>query len=739
MEQEAIILNSNPEHLTELASQSEELARLVAQNPHAPSELLEKLSQSKDRLTREAVTGNPNTATEVLFELGKEFPEQLLENPAFPLLSLKHPNFLERMPSQTLYRLLDATRGKEALLESLCNHPSFSVRHVGGHFLFHNHFEREWLERFVESPYQDIRAAIASKRSTPISVLEKLSKDSDSAVRAAIASNRSTPISVLEKLLKDSDSEVRAAIASNRSTPISVFEKLLEDSDSSVRVAIAANHHTPISVFEKLLKNSDSSVRVKIAIAANGHGPISVFEKLSEDSDSKVRAAIAANGHGPISVFEKLLEDSDSEVRIALAANYHTPISVLEKLLEDSDSSVRVKVAENPRTPISVLEKLSNPEHLTELASQSEQLSRLVAKNPHAPSGLLEKLSQSKDRLTREAVTGNPNTATEVLFELGKEFPEQLLENPVFPLLSLEHPNFLEIMPSQTRYRLLNSTRGKEALLELFCNHPSSSVRRVGCDCLRRIYYEHEWLERFVESPYEDIRTAIAANHRTPIPVLEKLSKDSNSFVRAEVASNPTTPVSILAELIYDSNSGIRERIVKDKRLPASILEEFCRSTVLAEESVHFRLSVARRVQSAATLELLGKDCHSEVRKAVAKNQNTPVSVLELLANHDFPEVRRAVAKNPTTPVEILHRLASDRVINVRTAVARNPSTARETLEILACDSRQQVRTALAKNPSLELLILEMLAGDEIATVRQSAIKKLSQRMGTLFYDLYCS
>ena len=63
---------------------------------------------------------------------------------------------------------------------------------------------------------------------------------------------------------------------------------------------------------------------------------------------------------------------------------------------------------------------------------------------------------------------------------------------------------------------------------------------------------------------------------------------------------------------------------------------------------------LANHAVPVPVLELLAKDSHVDVRRGVAKNQNTPVPVLELLAKDSHVDVRRGVAENQNTPVPVL-------------------------------------------------------------------------------------
>src|SRR5206468_3112386 len=81
-----------PARLRALAGLGWGVARVVAQNPQAPPDLLAGLAEAGDEETREGVAGNPNAPIEVLFRLGARYPGRLLGNPLFPLLFLESPD-----------------------------------------------------------------------------------------------------------------------------------------------------------------------------------------------------------------------------------------------------------------------------------------------------------------------------------------------------------------------------------------------------------------------------------------------------------------------------------------------------------------------------------------------------------------------------------------------------------------------------------------------------------------------
>lgn len=77
----------------------------------------------------------------------------------------------------------------------------------------------------------------------------------------------------------------------------------------------------------------------------------------------------------------------------------------------------------------------ATPDSLIALLGKDEATNRLLAKHPMASAELLEKLSHSSDKVTRQAVAGNPNTPQEIFVKLGQQFPKEFLANPVLDLL----------------------------------------------------------------------------------------------------------------------------------------------------------------------------------------------------------------------------------------------------------------------------------------------------------------
>ena len=102
---EAQQASTSAKRLEVLSQKSIMAKRLVAKNPSAPAELLQKLANDSDIEVRKAITSNPNTPRELLLQFGKAFPDELLNNPIFDLLLLEN-NYLQRTIPESSYKEL---------------------------------------------------------------------------------------------------------------------------------------------------------------------------------------------------------------------------------------------------------------------------------------------------------------------------------------------------------------------------------------------------------------------------------------------------------------------------------------------------------------------------------------------------------------------------------------------------------------------------------------------------------
>ena len=249
-------------------------------------------------------------------------------------------------------------------------------------------------------------------------------------------------------------------------------------------------------------------------------------------------------------------------------------------------------------------------ERLRELAGQDLTLARIVAKNSSAPEDLLTELAHTGDTATRKAVTTNPNTPKETLLELGTQFPEELLDNPVFDLLLLENPNLLADMPKSSLKSLVKRETVPKSFLDWAVNHAD-----------------------------DDVLIALLRNPQLSYENLTKLTKHSNSQI-VEVAK-------------LHVNWG--EEIENPDELVQQAIKHSGLNIPKGKEEIFSYLSVEMIPEKWLDSVLTSVD--SDVRRNVASNPNTPVSLLEKLATDSDKYVRREVSSNPSSTKEIKEKV----------------------------------------------------------------------------------
>lgn len=374
---------ASQDHFAELTRVSHELTRLVAKNPSTPPELLFKLANSSDVITRHNVAANPNTPTEVLLKLSTQFPEQLLNNSVFSQLSLENLNLIERIPASMLTHLLKCEAASEQTSSNrLCELASMSTA-LARIVAKNPNATPELLKNLSVTLDIKTRLYVTANPSTPADVLLKLGNSfPEQLLRNPVFSFlllehphllpnlldemplntlqdilklEGMPIHILEKFAQHQDVWVRAAIAFNAHTPITILEELAKDQDV-IRQSVAYNSNAPRNLLKMLAK--DINWLVRQAVAQNPNTPQNTLQELSGDNQWHIRVAVASNPNTPTRILETFRWDNDGGMRQALAQNPNTPAKILEQLLWDNDFEIRRDIAKNPNTPVSVLEQL---------------------------------------------------------------------------------------------------------------------------------------------------------------------------------------------------------------------------------------------------------------------------------------------------------------------------------------------------------------------------------------------
>ncbi len=175
--------------------------------------------------------------------------------------------------------------------------------------------------------------------------------------------------------------------------------------------------------------------------------------------------------------------------------------------------------------------------------------------------------------LVGQAVVGNPNTPTNILFDLGAEFPDRLLANPILDLLFLEDRNFLAKIPRNTLAALFPLEQVPEYFFNWLCDRDYEDILLAAITNLKENTYKNKLINKFKHKDWKNCfnRAIAAKNPDTPVSILQQLVKDSNKSVRCYEAKNPNLPLFLRRQLAEDKQKSVRASIAKNPHTPASL------------------------------------------------------------------------------------------------------------------------------------------------------------------------
>jgi hypothetical protein len=362
------------------------------------------------------VAQNPNTPTEALFSLAGEFPNEVIANPAFPLLLLSEPDPAS-FPEGAIIDLLQAATLPDELVYLSANHPSPGAR-----------------------------AALAARPDAPPEVLRRLLDDRYYSVSSVAARNPNAPPDALAEALGSLYDETRRAAAENPRTPDQAKQLFLRAGTDPDWVSFAAPDLTLSG--EELAHLSTQGRWARCLVARHPNTPGALLESMTgPEVPFEVRESLLENPALSGVLLAKLCEHHERERGMSriIARHPRTPPEVLAKLAQRNDALTRWRVSNHPATPAETLALLAD----------DPGNHRWLARNPHTPAEVLARLSGEVDPDTQRALAKNPSA------------PEALCQR--LAAQSDEH----------TRAALAQRERLSPSLLESLCADAAELVREA--------------------------------------------------------------------------------------------------------------------------------------------------------------------------------------------------------------------------------------------------------------------
>jgi pentose-5-phosphate-3-epimerase len=690
---EATSPETSADRFRALVQEGADFASLVAANEACPPDLLRTLAEHKDAKVRQRVVANPQTPVEVVAKLGSQFPEQLLDNPAFDTYLLERPDLLEGIGASALRSLVKRDICPMGFWEYAAR---FDDQASQLYLLMNAAAPKMAVERLLQSAHRSVKDAAQWHVNLQVKPLKNWRGILTASVAKSLSVEQpSEAINALAYIVANildmrghawaqeiGESDILrfrtpgfqiSSLAANPSTPPSVLERLAEDKSADGWDSVAFNPSTPASLLERLAGHKDEDIRE--SVAQNPAAPPLILELLAEDKKTPVRWWVAANPSTPGYVLERLAKDRNEIVRSNVASNLSAPPAVLESLAEDKEESIRTAVAHNPCTP-------------------PRQLKRWVDDKIDRFGRTIASLQTSADW---------DRYGDELALESTEFFLATLAANPSTPVSALE--------------RLAKVQR--KVVQRHLVQNPSTPL---------------SVLEQLAVEKTVVVRAAVASSPSAPVVLLERLALDDQKDVRKSIAQNVSAPGFILDRLAGDADKGIRMRVAGNLSTPGSVLERLAGD----EDKDTRTAAAANRSAPIFLLDHLALSDEPDVRRSVAENTSAPGFVLARLAEDEDKNTRTCVAGNPSTPVSALERLAEDTDTNIRTVVAGNPSSPGSVLQRLFLVSTEvsseiinRVTTSVAgSDPLSDLMALRaQMLGKLTSGTTPSASRLLGLRL----------
>lgn len=257
-----------------------------------------------------------------------------------------------------------------------------------------------------------------------------------------------------------------------------------------------------------------------------------------------------------------------------------------------------------------------------------------TASNPNTPPQLLRQFANHSNWQLRRLVARNPNTPTDILWQLGIDFPDAVLTNPIFSLLQLEHLHLAAEIPACTLTSLLQCPQVPIAFMEYAVTQQDYSL----------------WL-------------AVAYNHNAPSQILANLARKSRhqdrELTRA-VAAHPNTSPQLLAQVL-EIGCGVAQVVAENPCTPLFVLEKILQMYGKnADLQPLFTTLIALHPQITPQLAIemsLAPNQSAAQALWLTKQIATTSAQLVEIAQIDWDVLRLAIVRHPNAPLEIVEQI----------------------------------------------------------------------------------
>jgi hypothetical protein len=391
----------------------------TASNPGTNPEVLARLGTThKRRSIRRYVARNPNTPVSILWQLAREFPQEVVENPIFMLMQLENPALISELNESTLVAILKHKDVPSEFIKGAINHPSYLVITT---LLKCRKLSEADLEKLIDRIYgRDMAKLLVEHPNCTEQLQYTIAKGNQQYLQMALANQclamSILPNSLLECLIDHAGLEVQEKLALDLKMTNVLLDRLFGADRYPLHYHLAKrlnrdstrmNTWMPESIQLRLAQNQisniDRRIRVRQLLAESHLISLPIIEVLSQDSYARVRAALANRSDLTNDLLLQLAQDKSDVVHNKLLKNETIDADQLSRMAENLHPRVRMFIAKHPQTPSSILKTFAD----------DPSLRSHIARHLNTPTNLLRTLAKDGD--CDIALTQNPKIADEIV------------------------------------------------------------------------------------------------------------------------------------------------------------------------------------------------------------------------------------------------------------------------------------------------------------------------------------
>ncbi len=339
---------------------------------------------------------------------------------------------------------------------------------------------------------------------------------------------------------------------------------------------------------------------------------------------------------------------------------------------------------------------------------------RRFSKDPTSDHQTLLKLQRSSDRITRQNVASNPNTPIEAIWKLAKEFPYQVIENPVFPLTTLGNPQWIMELDNNDLMELLCQPHVPDEFLRAVTYHEYAHIKELAAKTeAKDLLVTTDRLEEIILS-HECLYSEIVNDHRINAKSLQLFATCDKYAIQKDLAA-------YCLDEYFDHPEHLKQKILEiliqnavSKNDTALIVD------ILELENLPDRYTHQLLVGLPNKLQLRS-----------ARSNRNPHFLAKLAQTPAHPSrwrtrILQALARNRYTPKNTLDKLVLSPDKAVKLSLATRRSDLSEGLLVqLAIDPYPEIRKRLLANSHIPMYLLNKLQNYQDSVVQEFAIQYL--------------